>query len=1312
MSQVKKEDRKRLALLLAVLQVMLVFAVVPVSAADDTTTSGTCGIDGNGDNLTWTLDSTGTLTISGTGEMAYYQQDSSSGEIAPWRQYTVKNVVITEGVTTIGQYAFYGCDALESVSLPESMLSFNNFAFQNCTSLESITIPDKVWSIGQAAFSDCTALTSVTISNASKLQSIADSTFEDCTSLTSVTIPSSATSIGERAFYGCKALTGITIPASVTSIGSYAFYGCSSLESVTIPGTKTIGESAFWGCTSLTSVTLSEGVTTIGESAFLSCNKLTSVTIPKSVKSIGKNAFSYCTGLTSLTISEGVETIDESAFSNCTGLTNVTIPDSVSSLAYFAFGGCTQLKEVTLPANIETIAGSTFEKCSGLESVTIPEKVKSIGTYAFYECTGLTSVTLSEGVTTIGESAFEECTSLPSITIPKSVKSIEKFAFWHCSSLKKVTYNGTETEWKNISGYDSAFANLNVEMVYEGDTAPIASGSCGDSLTWKLDSEGTLTISGTGAMTDYASLTVPWSNYTINKVVIDNGVTTIGHYAFKDCSSLKSVTISDSVTYIGGCAFQNCSSLERVTIPASVTSIDINAFDGCSSLQNVTYTGTKEQWNAITIASGNDDLKNATISYTGGVIDATLYTLSGTIEDFGYFADRSNVHSSTYEESAKEGDNVWYCVYADDGYVLQQLEVGSELKSIGQTFYSGYYVMGAENATITAKFRPESDDGFKIDYNSDLKNGTISVDGTLVEAGETVTVTVKPNPGYKLASLTGNYQVKGGIENVVLSEVGNGVYTFTMPPRNVHLNVEFKIAQDYGFQISEGNAYISSDVEDIPPTELADAEVTGIGGAVDANDILKKSGLEETPEMVLLAEITVTAADLEAQTISFEVTPVAIILDSNWNPVSVEITNDKLNGNPITVKLPIPTEMKDPEEIVHISDDGTKEYYTLDGAKKFTIEELPSGQHVAVLQVTHFSTFVMNGAHEHDMELTGAKDATCTKDGYTGDEVCKTCGETITKGKTIPKLGHKTEVKNAKDATCTENGYTGDKVCKTCGVTIEKGQTIPKLGHKTEVKNAKDATCTEDGYTGDKVCKTCGKTVETGKAIPAKGHTWDNGKVTQKPTLTKEGVKTYTCTVCDKTKTERIEKLTTCDAGEDCPTHNYKDVKFYQWYHLDVDYVVESGLMVGDGGGIFRPDNKLSRAEMVQILYNWAGKPEVTGSSKFSDVADGAWYAKPVIWATENGIVNGVGNGKFAPNDPVTREQLVAMLYRYAEKPEVSNALTDFADANKISDYAVDAVKWAVEQDILRGDGSPRKLRPTDHAKRCEVAAMLHRYIG
>ena len=336
---------------------------------------------------------------------------------------------------------------------------------------------------------------------------------------------------------------------------------------------------------------------------------------------------------------------------------------------------------------------------------------------------------------------------------------------------------------------------------------------------------------------------------------------------------------------------------------------------------------------------------------------------------------------------------------------------------------------------------------------------------------------------------------------------------------------------------------------------------------------------------------------------------------------------------------------------------------------------------------------------------------TCTEKGYTGYQ-CSGCNDTeIDENSYVNAVGHNPKIENYKAATCTEDGYTGDKVCTVCGETVAAGEAIPAKGHTKVEIPAVAATCTKDGTTAGVKCSVCKEILLAPEKVPAKGRTWDDGKVTQKPTLTKEGVKTYTCTACDETKTEPIAKLTTCDAGEDCPTHNYKDVKSSQWYHLDVDYVVESGLMGGYGNGIFLPDNKLSRAEMVQVLYNWAGKPEVTGSSKFSDVENGTWYAKPIIWAAENGIVNGVGDGKFAPNALVTREQLVAMLYRYAEKPEVSNELTDFADANKISDYAVSAVKWAVEQDILRGDGSPRKLRPTDYAKRCEVAAMLHRYI-
>ena len=132
----------------------------------------------------------------------------------------------------------------------------------------------------------------------------------------------------------------------------------------------------------------------------------------------------------------------------------------------------------------------------------------------------------------------------------------------------------------------------------------------------------------------------------------------------------------------------------------------------------------------------------------------------------------------------------------------------------------------------------------------------------------------------------------------------------------------------------------------------------------------------------------------------------------------------------------------------------------------------------------------------HDTQLVGAKPATCTQDGYTGDEVCKTCGVTVKKGEVIPATGHDTEIVGAKAATCTEDGYTGDEVCKTCGVTVKKGETIPATGHDTQLVGAKPATCTEDGYTGDEVCKTCGETVTKGEVVKATGHHYKDGKCT------------------------------------------------------------------------------------------------------------------------------------------------------------------------------------------------------------------------
>ena len=255
---------------------------------------GTCG-----DNLTWTLNTKdSTLTISGTGEMTDYDFSSS----APWKDYTIyiKYVTLPDGLTSIGDWAFSGCEGLTSVTIPNSVTSIGARAFSSCKGLTSVTIGNSVTEIGWGVFEGCSSLTSITISNSVK--SIGERAFAYCSSLTSITIPNSVTSIGESVFEGCEGLTSVTLGDSVTSIGSYVFADCSGLTSITIPNSVTsIGDYAFSGCSGLTSITIPNSVTSIGNQAFRSCTGLTSVTLGNSVTSIGEDAFDNCSKVREVT---------------------------------------------------------------------------------------------------------------------------------------------------------------------------------------------------------------------------------------------------------------------------------------------------------------------------------------------------------------------------------------------------------------------------------------------------------------------------------------------------------------------------------------------------------------------------------------------------------------------------------------------------------------------------------------------------------------------------------------------------------------------------------------------------------------------------------------------------------------------------------------------------------------------------------------------------------------------------------------------------------------------------------------------------
>ena len=518
------------------------------------------------------------------------------------------SVKIPDSVTDIWNYAFRNCSGLASVTIPDSVTSIGKQAFSGCSGLMffsvdsnnpdyssgnglllskngrtlisgvngDVTIPDSVTSIGDWAFSGCSGLTSVTIPDS--VTSIGWDAFSGCSGLTSVTFPDSVTSIGGEAFSGCSGLASVTIPDSVTSIGVQAFEscnpalydtttihgvtlvdgwavgskqwlsgsldltgirgiappgfsGCSYLKSVTIPGSVTsIGNGAFEGCSGLEFVTIGNGVTSIGGGAFYDCWNLTSVTIPDSVTSIGDGAFLDCSGLESVTIGNGVTSIGNEAFSGCSGLASVTIGNGVTSIGDWVFHGCSSLTSViadprwvtefssatnlcfTIPASVTSIGDGAFAYCSGLRSVTIPNSVTSIGAGAFSNCSGLTSVTIPDSVTSIGDYAFEYCRGLASVTIPDSVTSIGAQAFESC----------------NPALYD------------------------------------TTTIHGVTLVDGWAVGSKQWLSGSLDLT----GIRGIAPSGFSGCSYLTSVTIPDSVTSIGDWAFEDCSRLETLYLPS------------------------------------------------------------------------------------------------------------------------------------------------------------------------------------------------------------------------------------------------------------------------------------------------------------------------------------------------------------------------------------------------------------------------------------------------------------------------------------------------------------------------------------------------------------------------------------------------------------------------------------------------------------------------------------------------------------------------------------------------------------------------